>query len=700
MGTTLGMSAGRRPRLTLRLTVPAGIVLIIVAVAASLMIGGYLTSAAAVRAFTRALLDPLAAAVSGKARRFLDGCGGSATLAADMVAGRETAPSRLDEAEAIGFALVRERPELFYVQFGDPAGDFRLVTRAPGGGIDTQSISRAGTAVTSVWSRRAPGADLGEVSAHDSTYDAYDPRTRPWYLAAAPVSDVRWTDIYTHAADGRPVITAAHAVRTRDGTLVGVAAAAVSLEGLSDYLDTLRIHGRPARAFVADADGTLVAASSEARAPSALDGGPLLDGVVPEIAALVAAGGGVASIASGGATVTRTFTSGDHRYLGLLQPLTVKGGRAWVVGAAIPEDDFLGEIKAGYERGIAGSLAILIAFVILGLVVAGRITRPLQAIAEETSRLLALEFSDRPLPDSIFEEVASISEVYAKLKVALRAFGRYVPVSVVSTIAAGVEPALGGKDEELTVFFSDIREFAGYAQEQGPDALAEVLSRYLASMVQQITAQGGTIDKFIGDAVMAFWNAPVPVDDHAYRAVLAAIRCQEQVGRLPEAAALYTRIGVHTSHVAVGNFGAPDRFAYTALGDGVNLASRMEGVNKEYGTQILITDSTFSRLRGRIACRHVDRIAVKGRRAATEIYEVLGEPDTVDPALVEAARVYESALEAFFARDFTAAAQGFAKAATMRPGDHAAEVMKDRCERYRDAPPGPDWTGVWAMKTK
>ena len=293
MATTLVTRPSRHRRITLRLTVPAGIVLIIVAVAASLMIGGYLTSTAAVRAFTRELLNPLAAAVSGKARRFLDACAGSATLAADIVAGKDAPAARLDEAEAVGFALVHERRELYYVQFGDTAGDFRLVTRTSGGGIDTQSIVRDGAVVRSVWSRRAPGAELGQVRDRDSSDEHYDPRTRPWYLAAAPVSEVRWTGVYVHAADGQPVITAARAVRTRDGTLAGVASAAVSLAGLSEYLDTLRIQDRPARAFIADADGTLVAASSEARAPHGRDGGPLLDGVVPEIAALVAEGVGL-----------------------------------------------------------------------------------------------------------------------------------------------------------------------------------------------------------------------------------------------------------------------------------------------------------------------------------------------------------------------------------------------------------------------
>jgi adenylate cyclase len=150
----------------------------------------------------------------------------------------------------------------------------------------------------------------------------------------------------------------------------------------------------------------------------------------------------------------------------------------------------------------------------------------------------------------------------------------------------------------------------------------------------------------------------------------------------------------------VGNFGAPERLAYTALGDGVNLAARLEGVNKEYGTQILITEETHRRLGGRFACRRLDRIAVKGRTMPTDIHEVLGDPSLVAPALLEAARVYEEALAAYLDRAFSEAARLFAEAERLRPGDLAAAVMRARAEGYLRTPPPAEWTGVFTMTSK
>jgi adenylate cyclase len=219
-------------------------------------------------------------------------------------------------------------------------------------------------------------------------------------------------------------------------------------------------------------------------------------------------------------------------------------------------------------------------------------------------------------------------------------------------------------------------------------------------MTNIVSADAGTVDKFIGDAVMAFWNAPRPVEDHAYKAVVSALACQEAIAKMDKAELLYTRIGIHTGRVMVGNFGAKERMSYTVLGDGVNLAARLEGVNKEYGTRIMISEATFDQIRGRIVCRRVDRIAVKGKSQATDLYEVLGLEGAVSAELASAAKVYEEALDAYLARNFDNALSMFERAAQKRPNDKAASVLIARCRRYQITPPPADWTGVSAMESK
>jgi adenylate cyclase len=687
----------------LRVTIPVGVVAITIALAASLVTLNYLTSAAAVHSFTRALLEPIAVTVAEKARSFLDMCSGAAAVAADL-AGEAEPAERLPAFEVVAFSLLREHPALFYVQMGDPDGNFQIVERSASGGLDSKQVRRRGGSAISERAIRVPGAPLGQVKERlVEPGEAYDPRVRPWYQGAQSSSGVHWTDVYIHAG-GQPVISAARAVRSRNGGFAGAASATVSLEGLSAFLDTIRLRDRAARVFLVDARGALIAASASDRPPPAPAGEvrlPLLsESRAPELAALAQTGAFREALAGapGGALA---YTAGGQRWLAALQPLSIQGGRGWIVGAVIPEDDFLGEVKAGFARAVAVSALVIILFVFLGLALSESIARPLRVIADETRRIRRLELDDRTLPDSVFEEVAEINDVFHSLKTGLRAFQKYVPVKLVRILLAeGTEPVLGGRVEELTVFFSDVRSFASYAEANEPATVAGVLGGYLQTMAETVAAHGGTVDKFIGDAVMAFWNAPRAVDDHPYQAVLAAVRCREAIRGLGHGDALYTRIGLHTARVVVGNFGAPERLAYTALGDGVNLAARLEGVNKEYGTQILITEETFRRLDGRMVCRRIDRIAVKGRTLPTDIHEVLGEPGTVPADIVAAAEVYASALDAYFARSFAEAASLFEEAVSLRPDDDAAAVMRARAEGYLRNPPPPEWTGVFAMTSK
>jgi adenylate cyclase len=540
------------------------------------------------------------------------------------------------------------------------------------------------------------------------TGDTYDPRTRPWYLEALQTDEVKWTEVYIHTVDQRPVITAAKVVRARDGAVAGVVSATVSLDGLSAFLKTIRLRGQPTRVFLLDAHGTVIARSFEdvRDARDARDGDAvrlprLTESRSPEVAAIAKTGALEAALSGASDALSVTYDGHGARYLGVLRRLKSHPGQNWVVGAVLAEDDYLGEIRSGFARSAIFSALVILLFVGVGLLLSGSLARPLHAIAVETRRIQGLEFDSRPLPDSIFEEVAEINDVYATLKAGLRGFQKYVPVKLVRMLLAeGAEPVLGGRVGELTIFFSDVRSFTTFAEGTDPTSLGDVLGSYLHLVAEAVAAFGGTVDKFMGDGVMAFWNAPRSVDDHAYRAVLAALRCRDAIAGLDRAEALYTRFGLHTAEVMVGNFGAPDRFAYTVLGDGVNLASRLESANKKYGTQLLVSEATFLRVEGRIECRRVDKIAVKGKSASTDIYEVLGERACVSPAVLLAARTYETAFDAYLGRDFARAVDLFRRALELRPDDKAAHVLLARSLAFQEAPPPEDWSGVFAFQTK
>jgi adenylate cyclase len=266
------------------------------------------------------------------------------------------------------------------------------------------------------------------------------------------------------------------------------------------------------------------------------------------------------------------------------------------------------------------------------------------------------------------------------------------------------EPALGGRLEDLSVLFTDVRGFTSLAETLEPDRLARLLGHYFSAMTAGVHDAHGTVDKYIGDAVMAIWNAPRPCADHPAWACRAALACVVRTRALfaSEAweglPALVTRFGIHRDRVMVGHFGAPDRFSFTAIGDGVNLAARLEGLNKLYGTTILVSDAIERDARGQFAFRRVDRVAVKGKSIGIEVHELLGEPDT-DPARLAAARSYERALDAYFARDFDRALAGLGELADLAD-DGPARVLAARCEALRRAPPPPGWDGTFAATEK
>jgi adenylate cyclase len=246
-----------------------------------------------------------------------------------------------------------------------------------------------------------------------------------------------------------------------------------------------------------------------------------------------------------------------------------------------------------------------------------------------------------------------------------------------------------------------VRGFTTLAESLEPDRLARLLGHYFAAMTDAVHAAHGTVDKYIGDAVMAMWNAPRPCADHPVAACRAALACIALTRALFASdaweglAPLVTRFGIHRDRVMVGHFGAPDRFSYTAIGDGVNLAARLEGLNKHYGTTILVSDAIEREARDRFAFRRVDRVAVKGKSLGVEVFELIGERDA-DPARLARARCYERALEAYFARDFDGALAVLADAGD----DEPARVLAARCQVLRTAPPPPGWDGTFAATEK
>ncbi|MBI2512946.1 MAG: adenylate/guanylate cyclase domain-containing protein [Opitutae bacterium] len=305
-------------------------------------------------------------------------------------------------------------------------------------------------------------------------------------------------------------------------------------------------------------------------------------------------------------------------------------------------------------------------------------------------------------------------------------FSAYLAPTVVnSLIDSGKEPELGGHEETITAYFSDIQSFSSFSEMMSHAALVDLMNEYFTACTDIITEEGGTLDKYIGDAVVAMFGAPVPLSDHAYRACVASIRVQRKIdelrvkwrsegGKWPVVVHnLRARLGMNTGGATVGNMGSRTRFNYTMMGDTVNLAARMESGAKLLGVYTMVADQTRIDCEkhggDRIVFRFLDRIKVKGKNIPTGVHEVVGFKDEISAQTLECLALHARAVERYHAQDWLGAIALFEQSAKLEPHQpnkslaiesNPSLIMIERCHHMKEHPPGANWDGVFVMKEK
>ena len=307
-------------------------------------------------------------------------------------------------------------------------------------------------------------------------------------------------------------------------------------------------------------------------------------------------------------------------------------------------------------------------------------------------------------------------------------FGSYVSSELVEQmVASGEEPSLGGEETEITAFFSDVQAFSSFSELLTPNGLVDLMNEYLTAMTNILQEERGTLDKYIGDAIVAMYGAPIPMKDHAYQAVRTSILMQQKQIELrkkwvPEVekwgkchglvTQMQTRIGCNTGTATVGNMGALDRFNYTMMGDMVNLAARCESGAKAYGAYIMVTEETklsSEKTKDDIAFRYLDKIVVKGRSQPVAMYEPTGFMSELTQETQDCLDCFQQGIDKYLAQDWKGALNLFEKAKEMEPNkpgvtpgvkDNPSMILIDRCKVMMENPPGDDWDGVYVMTTK
>jgi adenylate cyclase len=579
-----------------------------------------------------------------------------------------------EDERALGMVFVermRQNPELGWLGYANDADrSFIGGTRSEHHGLR--------------WYRTDPEVNGGisteySVDAHhvwtledSASLDPYDPTTRPWYRAALDEPSLSWLEPYEFT-NGQWGMSLTRGV-VRDGEVVGVLLADYFLEDITTFLETVEV-GETGRVELVTAEGTVIG-DTETHVADALLAMPRQGVHVIDV------------------------LGEPHRVV--WEPLEVEGGLKWSIAIMVPEAELSGLARDNLSRSLqVGGLALLAAM-LLSSWFASAVSRPIRQMSATMERLARLDIPEEPPPASPFDEIHTMSQSMASMEAGLASFARYVPVDLVRILLdRGVAARLGAEPRPLTLLFSDIADFTPMVESTPPEVVVEALGAYLQAMNQAVTNHGGVVSQYTGDGLLAYWGAPIADSEHELRACLGALAMRDASRALEKLAAdnatprLRTRFGLNTGDVLVGNIGAPERFNYSALGDAVNTAARIEGLNKVYGTDILVGEATARRVGDHILVRPIDRVRMKGKALAMTVFELMGEVDAVSDETRTIVARYAEALSDYQARRFERALQCFRAI-----DDPPSRVMVRRCEAFLAAPPPPDWDGIAVIRTK
>ncbi|PAY04094.1 adenylate/guanylate cyclase domain-containing protein [Bradyrhizobium sp. UFLA03-84] len=368
--------------------------------------------------------------------------------------------------------------------------------------------------------------------------------------------------------------------------------------------------------------------------------------------------------------------------------------------------------------GVVTAIAAILGFVFAMLVGSG-ITRPVMRLLEGTREVEAGRL-DGAIAITTQDEIGQLSAAFNRMIETLRhnqrireTFGRYINPRIAEGLLE--QPAIAateGQRRVMTVMFCDMKGFTRLSEGVTPSGLVKIMNLYLSTMSAPVHAHRGIIDKYIGDAIMAYWGAPfVEEAEQTHLATLAAIDMVGQVDKLrkdlPELLGVRAipadcdiRIGIATGEALVGSIGSEFMMSYTVLGDTVNLASRLEGANKFYGSRSLISEATAAACAATIELREIDRLVAVGQTQPVAVFEIIGKKDELTPAQTELRQHYADGLAAYRERRWDDAEQAFAAALAAAPGDGPSIAMKARVATFRQNPPAADWDGAWHLESK
>ena len=612
-----------------------------------------------------------------------------------------------DEAkrEFLFLALLRSQPSLSWISLGFPDGGFFGSRKASDTEIDMIEVKWDPATHTARQRTDYYKPEIGDIIFLNREFEpsTYDATTQPWYRHAVEQNGPGWNRMSNFPGSNRQAISTSTPLVV-DNQFVAVINIVIDLSRLSQFLASLQV-GKTGTVIVLNRNGNVIASPDQDAIAQQQNG------KMPKLATLSRNNKLLKTIDDylshstvdlGALSGPRQVEFGDDFLT--FAPLGFEG---WVVATIIPAGDFLATIERNAKLLIVALAVLTILIAVLAILCVNRlIGAPLLRIAGQLKHIESFQLDHIVRLRSPLRELDNLSAALTQMSRGLASFEKYLPTALVRTLVArGVEARPGGRQQVLTVLFSDIVGFTGLSEQLG-DGIVPVLSQYLEFASAAISANNGTIDKFIGDAVMAFWGAPMPSEQHAIEACAAALEFTHRLHHLCAESGgdggfpLRIRVGINTGRMLVGNIGSSERLSYTVIGDAVNVASRLEGVNKFYGTEILIGEDTRAAAGDAVRVRRLDTVTVYGRMQAGAIYELLGMAEEGSAKPAEWVATYEAGLDAYKRRDWVVAIELFQAVIAVRGSDRPSEIFIERCQNYVMSPPSEQWTAVSVLAEK
>ena len=546
------------------------------------------------------------------------------------------------------------------------------------------------------------GADHTNIGTRSEPVGAPDYGTEPWYAGAVAMPRVIvQTKATILSPQGALGISFA---RSFTGSTPGVIATDMSLARLSDILKYLKFDQED-QIFLFDDDRMLLA-SPDVEVAFNTDGtlkhastGDLPHPIVGVMLDRFKASGSYAS---------ELVKTGTTEFLASVIRLgeQIKGRPGTYLAFATPATTFTGRFVDITRETALVSLLILLAATPVIVWVARRAARPLAALGQITDAIARFELAEGAGVGSRIREIDHLDRSISNMRNALSQIAKFVPKALLQDLVkSGTKMEVGGERRELSLVFTDVRDFTPMAEAMRAEDLMAQMSSYFDALVGEILQLRGTIDKYVGDAIFAFWNAPTLQADHAALACQAALTCRAASNALNERwrgegrPVWYTRFGVHSGEAVVGNVGSRDRLDYTAIGNAVNMAARLEGLNKYYGTQILVSGAIKEAVGDQFLFRPIDRVIAKGAATPMAVFELMCRRDEASAALVARCEAWTNAYRMYRARAWQGAYDILLGLTAADADDHAAVIFRDRIAAYLAAPPA-DWNGVTRLDTK